>query len=677
MLELVPPHGSETVKPLLLPETERSEERKRAEKLRKVPLDSRAVSDVFMLAMGAYTPLDGFMGHDDWRGSCLDMKLTGGVFWPIPITLPVRKDLADSISEEEVTLIDAETGEILAVMRVREKYAVDKASEAEHVYRTIDPKHPGVAKVSESGDVNLAGRVKVLSEGAYPVKYPSLYIRPAESRAMFLEKGWLRVAAFQTRNPMHRSHEHLVKIALEVTDGVFIHQVLGKLKAGDIPAEVRTRAIQAMINNYFRPETVIQAGYPIEMRYAGPREALLHALIRQNFGCSHLIVGRDHAGVGDYYGPFDSHHVFDELWDGALHTRALKIDVTFYCRKCYGMATAKTCPHDPEESYLDLRHAAAQDALDRCGHTARVQPAGSGGDPQGILRKSAIDRSGSGIMIIAQISDTHIALDTPDAEQRLQDFALTIADINALDPGPDVIVHTGDIVHNGQQNEYAEAVATLAKARAPVYVLAGNRDNRANLREAFSACGYLASDSDFVAYTIDDYPVRLIALDTLSSGSNKGDFCSERVRHLIDLTGVETTKPIAVFTHHPPFEVMVGPDRLHFESQDIMSGLDWALQHSGRVVAVFSGHVHRAAAGHVASIPATVMPSIATTLRKGEYPADMRRRPVYHIHRFDPVWGFATETRIVAARWDVLPRRERSSRKRTSRAGIFALSISK
>ena len=168
-------------------------------------------------------------------------------------------------------------------------------------------------------------------------------------------------------------------------------------------------------------------------------------------------------------------------------------------------------------------------------------------------------------MIIAQISDTHIALDTPDAEQRLRDFALTIADINALDPGPDVIVHTGDIVHNGRQNEYAEAVATLAKARAPVYVLAGNRDNRANLREAFSACGYLASDSDFVAYTIDDYPVRLIALDTLSSGSNKGDFCSERVRHLIDLTGVETTKPIAVFTHHPPFEVMVGPDRLHFE----------------------------------------------------------------------------------------------------------------
>jgi sulfate adenylyltransferase len=348
MPQLVPPHGSATVKPLLLPETERAEERRRAERLRKIPLDSRAVSDVFMLAMGAYSPLDGFMGQDDWRGSCLDMKLTGGVFWPIPITLPVAQDLADSVgADEHVALADAESGEILAVMEVCEKYSIDKQIEAQHVYRTADPKHPGVAKVLAQGDVNLAGRVAILSEGIYPEKYPDLYIRPAESRAMFLEKGWSRVAAFQTRNPMHRSHEHLAKIAVEVTNGVFVHQVLGKLKAGDIPAEVRTRAIQAMIDNYFRAGTVIQAGYPIEMRYAGPREALLHALIRQNFGCSHLIVGRDHAGVGDYYGPFDAHHIFDELWDGALLTRPLKIDITFYCRKCYGMATGKTCPHDP------------------------------------------------------------------------------------------------------------------------------------------------------------------------------------------------------------------------------------------------------------------------------------------------------------------------------------------
>jgi sulfate adenylyltransferase len=277
------------------------------------------------------------------------MKLTTGVFWPIPITLSVDNDLANSIHvEEEIALVDAESSDILAVMEVREKYSIDKKLEAEHVYRTADPKHPGVAKVLQQGDVNLAGPVFVLGEGEYPTKYPNLYIRPAQARAMFLERGWSNVAAFQTRNPMHRSHEHLVKIAVEVSDGVFIHQVLGKLKPGDIPADVRTRAIQAMIDNYFRPGTVIQAGYPIEMRYAGPREALLHALIRQNFGCSYLIVGRDHAGVGDYYGPFDAQHVFDQLWPGALHTKPLKIDVTFYCRKCYGMATAKTCPHDPQ-----------------------------------------------------------------------------------------------------------------------------------------------------------------------------------------------------------------------------------------------------------------------------------------------------------------------------------------
>lgn len=349
MAELVPPHDSDTVKPLIVPEAERVEELKRAKSLKQVPLDSRAVSDVFMLAMGAYTPLDGFMGHDDWQGACRDMKLVNGVMWPIPITLPVAKELADSIGEgEEIALADGETGEILAIMNVHEKYSIDKTFEAEHVYRTADPEHPGVAKVLEQGDVNLAGPVRVLSEGEYPQKYPDLYIRPAESRALFLAKGWSRVAAFQTRNPMHRSHEHLVKIAVEVTDGVFIHQVLGKLKAGDIPAEVRTKAIQAMIDNYFKPDTVIQAGYPIEMRYAGPREALLHALIRQNYGCSHLIVGRDHAGVGDYYGPFDAHHIFDELWEGALMTRPLKIDITFYCKKCYGMATGKTCPHGPE-----------------------------------------------------------------------------------------------------------------------------------------------------------------------------------------------------------------------------------------------------------------------------------------------------------------------------------------
>ena len=337
---------------MLATETERRDLKKHAESLKQIPMSSKETSDVLMFSMGAYTPLDGFMGRDDWLGVCTEMKLKNGLFWPIPVTLSAEKALAASIGDgEEVALVEEETGLIMAIMEVTEKFdisAEDKALEAQHVYTTTDNKHPGVQKVNEQKDVGLAGSVTVIDEGEFPSLFGDLYQRPAEARAEFAEKGWSNVAAFQTRNPMHRSHEHLAKIAVEVTDGVYIHQVLGKLKPGDIPAETRTKAIQAMIDNYFVPGTVIQAGYPIEMRYAGPREALFHALIRQNYGCSHLIVGRDHAGVGDYYGPFDAQHIFDKLWDGALETVPLKIDITFYCNKCMGMATAKTCPHDAE-----------------------------------------------------------------------------------------------------------------------------------------------------------------------------------------------------------------------------------------------------------------------------------------------------------------------------------------
>ncbi len=366
MSTLVPPHGGNELKPLISPEVEREEELKRAESLKKVPMTSRETSDVIMMAMGAYTPLEGFMGEADWRGCCGEMKLADGLFWPIPVTLSADRELADGIDiEDEVALVDGENGEIMAILEVLEKYGIDKESECHHVYRTADDAHPGVHKVLEQGEVNLGGRVMALSEGEYPGKYPDLFLRPADSRTLFTEKGWSMVAAFQTRNPMHRSHEHLAKIAVEVLDGVFIHQVLGKLKAGDIPAEVRTRAIQAMIDNYFVSGTVIQAGYPIEMRYAGPREALFHALIRQNFGCSHLIVGRDHAGVGDYYGPFDSQHIFDTLWQGALVTKPLKIDITFFCEKCDGMATAKTCPHDSKH-HISISGTKQREMLSNC-----------------------------------------------------------------------------------------------------------------------------------------------------------------------------------------------------------------------------------------------------------------------------------------------------------------------
>jgi 3',5'-cyclic-AMP phosphodiesterase len=264
-------------------------------------------------------------------------------------------------------------------------------------------------------------------------------------------------------------------------------------------------------------------------------------------------------------------------------------------------------------------------------------------------------------MIIAHISDTHLTLDAADADRRTHDFARTIDDINALEPAPDLIVHSGDIVHNGRRDEYAAAAALLAKARAPVYVLPGNKDDRANLRAAFSAGGYFTAGCSFIDYAVEEYPVRLIALDTLKPGANRGEFRPEQARRLIELIDAEPNRPIAVFTHHPPFEVTVGPDRLHFETMDGMARLRDALQHSGRVTAVFSGHVHRAATGHVGRVPASVVPCIATTLRKGEYPASMKTCPVYHLHRFDPAWGFATESRVVGTKGSTTGARSRAS----------------
>ena len=341
MPNLIAPHGNAPLKPLLLPQEEREVALERARTLKKLSLSSREVSDLFMLAMGAYSPLDGFMGAADWRGACVDMRLENGLFWPLPITLSCGEDFSVTVGDE-VALTDGE-GEILGILSVAEEYGIDKDLECREVYRTNDEAHPGVAKVMAQGPVNLAGPVSVFSEGHFPETYRGLYLRPAETRALFVEKGWSTVAAFQTRNPMHRSHEFLAKAAIEVCDGVLIHQVLGALKAGDIPADVRVRSIDWLVANHFAEGRVIQAGYPIEMRYAGPREALLHALFRQNFGCSHLVVGRDHAGLGGYYGPFDAHRIFDEIGEDDLATRPLKFDDTFYCFDCGGMATGNVC----------------------------------------------------------------------------------------------------------------------------------------------------------------------------------------------------------------------------------------------------------------------------------------------------------------------------------------------
>jgi sulfate adenylyltransferase len=343
---LVRPHGAGSLKPLMLAGEALAAERGRARSLPALRVSSREKGDLIMLGIGGFTPLAGFMTRADWEGVCDGYRTASGLFWPIPITLSTDEVVADGIKTgAEIALTDADSGEILATMRVSEKYRIDKAHECMSVFKTTALEHPGVKLVMQQGDVNLAGPVKVLSDGGFKAKYGALFMTPAETRAEFERLGWSRVAAFQTRNPMHRSHEYLAKVAIETCDGVLVHSLLGALKPGDIPAEVRTRAIGELIDKYFRPGTVVQAGYPLDMRYAGPREALLHALFRQNYGCSHQIVGRDHAGVGSYYGPFDAHRIFDEIPKDALETQPLKMDVTFWCYKCGGMASGRTCAH--------------------------------------------------------------------------------------------------------------------------------------------------------------------------------------------------------------------------------------------------------------------------------------------------------------------------------------------
>ena len=352
-MALVKPHGGDDLNPLLLTGDDLIAELKRSRSFPKVRVSSREKGDLIMLGIGGFTPLDGFMTHADWQGVCDGMTMTNGLFWPIPITLSTDSSTANTIpTGTHIALTDPDDDSIVATMMVTEKYTIDKAHECATVFGTTEIEHPGVKMVMEQGEVNLAGPVKVLSQGGFPQKYGSMFMTPHETRALFENLGWSKVAAFQTRNPMHRSHEYLAKVAIETCDGVLVHSLLGHLKPGDIPAEVRSEAISILIDKYFVKKTVVQAGYPLDMRYAGPREALLHALFRQNYGCSHLIVGRDHAGVGSYYGPFDAHHIFDKIPKGALETQPLKIDWTFWCYKCGGMASARTCPHGDEHRLL-------------------------------------------------------------------------------------------------------------------------------------------------------------------------------------------------------------------------------------------------------------------------------------------------------------------------------------
>jgi sulfate adenylyltransferase len=353
MAGLPAPHGNRELRPLLLDDERAREARRRADSLPKLRVSSREKGDLVMLGIGGFTPLEGFMTQADWQRVCDEMRTATGLFWPIPITLSAGADFAAGVEPgDDIALIDPDDAAALAIMKVTQRYRIDKAHECQSVFRTTDPEHPGVRMVMQQAEVNLAGPVQLLADGGFKAKYGALFMTPAETRAQFERLGWSKVAAFQTRNPMHRSHEYLAKVAIEICDGVLVHSLLGHLKPGDIPAEVRTRAIAVLVEKYFRPGTVLQAGYPLDMRYAGPREALLHALFRQNYGCSYLIVGRDHAGVGSYYGPFDAHRIFDEIPRDALEIRPLKIDWTFWCYACGGMASGRTCPHADSDRLL-------------------------------------------------------------------------------------------------------------------------------------------------------------------------------------------------------------------------------------------------------------------------------------------------------------------------------------
>lgn len=373
MSNLIPPHGGKGLTICLLEGAELEAEKKKAEGLKKVSLSPRERGDLIMIGTGGFSPLTGFMTKADWKGVCDNYQLADGTFWPVPVTLSASKEEVDSINEgDEIALYDPETNETMATMKVTEKFEMTEENKryecekvfmgegtptAEEFWKIAEEEHPGVQMVMGQKPFNLAGPVKVLSEAEFPTKYKGIYMRPAEARKIFEERGWQKIAALQLRNPMHRSHEYLAKIAIEVSDGCFIHSLVGNLKPGDIPAEVRVKCIDVLVNNYFVPDKVLQGGYPLDMRYAGPREALLHATFRQNYGVTDMIIGRDHAGVGDFYGMFEAQTIFDKIpypaEEGkALLCKPMKIDWTFYCHKCDGMASLKTCPHSKEDRVL-------------------------------------------------------------------------------------------------------------------------------------------------------------------------------------------------------------------------------------------------------------------------------------------------------------------------------------
>ena len=338
----IAPHGG-TLVDRVLRGVLREAALERAGSLKKVNLTPTAASDLELIAVGAFSPLTGFMTRADYESVVEDMRLSNGLVWSMPITLPVSREAADEVGEgEEIALVEGER--ILGIMEVAESFEYDKEREAQLVYRTTEDAHPGVARLHAQGDVLLGGDIHLLDRPAV-LEFPEFRHDPAQTRRMFAQRGWRRIVAFQTRNPIHRAHEAIQKMALEICDGLLLHPLVGETKPDDIPADVRMMSYQALLRDYYPPERVILGVFPAAMRYAGPREAILHALARKNYGCTHFIVGRDHAGVGGYYGTYDAQLIFDDYEPDEIGITPLFFEHVFYCRKCGGLVSVKTCPH--------------------------------------------------------------------------------------------------------------------------------------------------------------------------------------------------------------------------------------------------------------------------------------------------------------------------------------------
>jgi sulfate adenylyltransferase len=349
----IEPHGGELVD-RLAPEEDRDELLRRAEGLTKVVLGPRALSDLEMISTGVFSPLTGFMVGEDYESVVEKMRLKNGLVWSLPITLPVSEEEAEDIRVgEEIALADG-TGRVLATMIVEDRYSYDKEHEAQRVFGTTNDEHPGVAAVYRQKDVLLGGEVTLLVEDPNPKPFPEYHYRPRELRETFAEKGWKRVVGFQTRNPVHRSHEYIQKSALEITDGLLLNPLVGETRSADIPADVRMRSYEVILDKYYPKDRTMLAVFPAAMRYGGPREAIFHAICRKNYGCTHFIVGRDHAGPGKdsqgnpFYGDYDAQHIFDEFEDDDIGLTPLFFEHAFFCLECQGMGTTKTCPHGSE-----------------------------------------------------------------------------------------------------------------------------------------------------------------------------------------------------------------------------------------------------------------------------------------------------------------------------------------